>query len=107
MTLLQFVLLFLAAVLGGALNSVAGGGSFITFPSLIFAGTGAIKANATSTVALWPGSVASATAYPKELPSLNRLLLIVLVRTTLLGRAPRAILLLPTSHSTFLPFIPT
>jgi uncharacterized membrane protein YfcA len=106
MTLLQFVLLFLAAVLGGALNSVAGGGSFITFPSLIFAGTGAKIANATSTVALWPGSVASATAYRKELASLNRLLLMVLVGTSLVGGVLGAILLLRTSQSTFVQLIP-
>jgi uncharacterized protein len=106
MTFLQFILLFLAAILGGALNSVAGGGSFITFPSLIFAGTGAIKANATSTVALWPGSVASATAYRKELASLNRLLLMVLVGTSLVGGVLGAILLVRTSQSTFVQLIP-
>lgn len=60
-------LLFGAAGLGGALNSVAGGGSFLTFPALIFAGVDPICANATSTVALWPGSVASSLGYRKEL----------------------------------------
>jgi uncharacterized membrane protein YfcA len=106
MTFLQFVLLFLAAVLGGALNSVAGGGSFITFPSLIFAGIGAKIANATSTVALWPGSVASATAYRKELALVNRLLLMVLAGTSLVGGVLGAILLLRTSQSTFVQLIP-
>src|SRR5690349_573456 len=60
-------LLFGAAALGGALNSVAGGGSFLTFPALIFAGVNPISANATSTVALWPGSVASSVGYREEL----------------------------------------
>jgi uncharacterized membrane protein YfcA len=60
-------LLFSAAALGGALNSVAGGGSFLTFPALIFAGIEPISANATSTVALWPGSVASSLGYRVEL----------------------------------------
>ena len=106
MTLLQLILLFLAAVLGGALNSVAGGGSFITFPSLIFAGIGAKIANATSTVALWPGSLASATAYRKELALVNRLLLMVLVGTSLVGGVLGAILLLRTSQSTFVQLIP-
>jgi uncharacterized membrane protein YfcA len=106
MTFLQFFLLFLAAVLGGALNSVAGGGSFITFPSLIFAGIGAKIANATSTVALWPGSLASATAYRKELALVNRLLLMVLVGTSLVGGVLGAILLLRTSQSTFVQLIP-
>src|SRR6266516_3588740 len=58
MTFLQGFILFIAAILGGALNSVAGGGSFITFPSLILTGVLPIHANATSTVALCPGSVA-------------------------------------------------
>ena len=106
MTFLQILLLFFAAVLGGALNSVAGGGSFITFPSLIFAGTGAIKANATSTVALWPASLASATAYRKELALLNRLLLLVLVSISIVGGVLGAILLLRTAQSTFVLLIP-
>jgi uncharacterized membrane protein YfcA len=60
-------LLFGAAALGGALNSVAGGGSFLTFPALVFTGVQPISANATSTVALWPGSLASAVGYREEL----------------------------------------
>jgi uncharacterized protein len=63
----EAALLFGAAALGGALNSVAGGGSFLTFPALIFTHADPIAANATSTVALWPGSVASAVGYRKEL----------------------------------------
>src|SRR5260370_9528046 len=49
------VLLFFAAMVGGALNAVAGGGSFIAFPTLLFTGVPAIPANATNTVALWTG----------------------------------------------------
>ena len=60
------VLLFVAAVLAGALNSVAGGGSFFTLPSLLYAGITPVVANATSTLALWPGSVSSAIAYRRE-----------------------------------------
>ena len=52
MSLLTLALLFLAAAVGGALNSVAGGGSFIAFPSLLFAGVAPVVANATNTVAL-------------------------------------------------------
>jgi uncharacterized membrane protein YfcA len=61
-TLVQALCLFAAAVLGGALNSVAGGGSFLTFPTLAWTGVPLIQANATSTMALWPGSVASVGA---------------------------------------------
>ena len=68
-------MLFVAATLGGAINSVAGGGSFVTFPSLLFAGIPAVPANATSTIALWPGSLASAIAYRRELGDVRHELL--------------------------------
>lgn len=57
------------------MNSVAGGGSFISFPALIFTHVLPIPANATSTVALWPGTVASAGAYRKRFPKDSRILL--------------------------------
>src|SRR5437588_3994827 len=106
MTLLQFLILFIAAILGGTLNSVAGGGSFITFPALIFAGVLPINANATSTVALWPGSVASVGAYRKELAKQNRIILLVLAVTSLIGGILGALLLLRTPQTTFVRLIP-
>ena len=64
---LQFVtFLFFAGVLGGALNSVAGGGSFIAFPALLFTGVPPIPANATNTIALWTAAAASGGAYRKQ-----------------------------------------
>ena len=63
----QVVLLFFMAILAGTLNSVAGGGSFFTVPMMIFVGMPPIQANATNTVALWPGSAASIGAYRHEL----------------------------------------
>ncbi|MBA2682182.1 MAG: sulfite exporter TauE/SafE family protein [Ktedonobacteraceae bacterium] len=106
MSLPSMVLLFFAAVLGGTLNSVAGGGSFFTFPSLIFAGVPAIPANATSTVALWPGSIASVGAYRRELVAQNRLLLFLLVGTSLIGGVLGAILLLRTPATLFVTLLP-
>src|SRR6266851_6803219 len=106
MTFLSGLILFFAAILGGALNSVAGGGSFITFPALIFSGVPPIQANATSTVALWPGSLASVGAYRKEIAKQNRVLMLVLVSTSLVGGILGAILLLRTSQSTFVRLIP-
>jgi len=61
--------LFTAALIGGMVNSVAGGGSFLTFPALLVTGVPPITANATSTVALWPGSLASVGAYRREVRS--------------------------------------
>ncbi len=106
MTLLQGILLFVAAILGGTLNSVAGGGSFFTFPALIFTGVGSITANATSTVALWPGSIASVGAYRNDLAEQQRGLLFLLLGTSLIGGVLGAILLLRTPESTFVSLIP-
>ncbi len=88
MTFLSGLILFIAAVLGGALNSVAGGGSFITFPSLIFSGVPPIQANATSTVALWPGSLASVGAYRKEIAKQRLIPYLLLLATVLFAFSP-------------------
>src|SRR5215471_17805446 len=106
MTILSGLVLFVAAILGGALNSVAGGGSFITFPALFFSGVPPIQANATSTVALWPGSLASVSAYRKEIAKQNRLLMLVLVGISLIGGILGAVLLLRTPQATFVRLIP-
>lgn len=58
---------FVAAFLAGAINSVAGGGTLVSFPALIWLGLNSITANATSTVAIWPGTVGSAWGYRREL----------------------------------------
>lgn len=105
MTVFEGFLLFLAAVGGGALNSVAGGGSFLTFPMLLFVGVPPIPANATSTVALWPGTVASATAYRNEIRA-ERPRLLALSLVSLLGGFLGARLLLSTPQETFEDMIP-
>jgi len=99
------ILLFLAAAVGGALNSVAGGGSFVAFPALLFAGVAPVPANATNTIALWPGSVASAVAYRRELGEERRLLL-PLGLAALVGGLGGSLLLLHTSEHTFVVLIP-
>ncbi|HZU65826.1 MAG TPA: sulfite exporter TauE/SafE family protein [Ktedonobacteraceae bacterium] len=106
MTFLQALALFFAAMLGGSLNSVAGGGTFITLPTLIFTGVLPKIANATSTVALWPGSIASVGAYRKELVKQNRVLLLVLGVTSFIGGLLGALLLLGTSSKTFVTLLP-
>lgn len=60
-------LLFCAAAFATALNAVAGGGTFFAFPVLLFTGVPPITANATCTIAVWPGSLASLFAYRREL----------------------------------------
>ena len=61
------LLVFGAAVAAGAINSVAGGGTLVSFPTLIWLGVPSITANATNTVAVWPGSIGSAWGYRREL----------------------------------------
>src|SRR5579875_748015 len=106
MNFLQLFLLFVTAILGGTLNSVAGGGTFFTFPSLILTGVPPIQANATSTVALWPGSAASVSAYWNELKKQKASLVIVLSVASLVGGIAGAFLLLDTSQATFVHLIP-
>lgn len=106
MTILQAFILFIAAIIGGTLNAVAGGGSFVTFPTLVFTGVLPIQANATSTVALWPGSLASIGAYRRELGALNRTIVVILGITSLIGGALGAALLLLTPQQTFVGLIP-
>ena len=105
MTAVQAIALFFAAILGGTLNAVAGGGSFITFPTLIFTGVPPIQANATSTVALWPGSVASVGAY-RSVMTVKRGQLLALSIASLVGGVLGAELLLHTSQITFLQLVP-
>jgi uncharacterized protein len=102
----QGLILFCAAILGGTLNAVAGGGSFIGFPALVFTGLPAIPANATNTVALWPGSVASVGAYRRELAEQKPALLILLISTSLIGGILGALLLLKTPPEVFVHLVP-
>ena len=101
---LNAIVLFAAALLGGAINSVAGGGSFLTFPALVVSGVSPIYANATSTVALWPGSVASVGAYRRELGHARHTVLLSVV--SLIGGIAGAVLLLHTPSSAFQRLIP-
>jgi uncharacterized membrane protein YfcA len=97
--------LFFAGVLGGALNSVAGGGSFIAFPALLFSGVPPIPANATNTIALWTGAAASGGAYRKRL-DIPRRVMIPLLAVSLVGGMAGAFLLLKTPAHTFMRVLP-
>ena len=99
------VFLFCAAVLGGALNSVAGGGSFISFPALLFAGVPPIPANATNTIALWTAAAASGGAYRKRL-DVPRRVFVPLLAASLVGGLAGAVLLLKTPAQTFMRVLP-
>jgi uncharacterized membrane protein YfcA len=97
-------LILVAAAAGGALNAVAGGGSFLTLPALITAGVPAVTANATSALALWPASVASTLAYREDMQRTR--LAVALGVTSVVGGIAGALLLLGTSNAAFLRLLP-
>jgi uncharacterized membrane protein YfcA len=96
---------FGAAFLAGAINSVAGGGTLVSFPTLIWLGLDSITANATSTVAIWPGSVGSMVGYRKELRSAEPRFLALIV-PSLIGGVAGAVLLKRTPSSMFDRLVP-
>src|SRR5437764_310285 len=99
-----FIFLFVVAFAGGALNSVAGGGSFLTFPTLLYAGVTPVVANATSALAMWPGSVSSAVAYRRELVWGPRMA--ALSAASIAGGLAGAVLLVRTSDTSFMRLLP-
>src|ERR1700692_683079 len=103
--LIQVLILFFTAGIAGTLNALAGGGSFISFPTLLFLRVPPVPANATNTVALWPGLAASTLAYLKRLSVPLRLLIPLLV-TSVAGGWAGALLLLKTPQHTFLHLVP-
>jgi hypothetical protein len=105
LTLQVIIFLFVAGALGGALNSVAGGGSFIAFPALLFTGVPPIPANATNTIALWTGAAASGGAYRRRLDFPGRVW-VPLLTASLIGGIIGALLLLKTPAHTFMRVLP-
>ncbi len=101
----QSVWLIAASFIAGALNAVAGGGSFLSFPALLGVGVLPIQANATNTVALWPGQVTSIAGYFADV-KLHRKLLIPVCSAAFLGGLVGAIVLLHTGQVTFMALVP-
>jgi len=99
------VVAFAAAFFAGAINSVAGGGTLLTFPALVWLGLPSTTANATSTVAIWPGSLTSSWAYRRQLRE-NRQRVWILSLPSLLGGIAGAALLLNTPEKLFRFIVP-
>ena len=97
--------LIVAAFIGGTLNAVAGGGSFLTFPAMLGVGLLPIQANATNTVALWPGQLTSIAAYRGHIRNHLRLAFWMAL-AGFLGGTAGAIVLLSTPQRTFLHLVP-
>jgi hypothetical protein len=101
----EYAWLVLAAFIGGVINSVAGGGGFLVFPSLMHAGIAPVQANATNTVALWPGQFTSIAAYRREALVHTRLIL-PCVLAAVIGGIAGAWVLLHTAQGAFAKLIP-
>ena len=99
------LLVFAAAFVAGAINSVAGGGTLVSVPTLIWVGVPALDANATSTVGLWPGSLGSVWGYRRELGSADPRLFALIV-PSLAGGLLGAILLRLTPSDLFERILP-
>ncbi|EHQ51874.1 MULTISPECIES: sulfite exporter TauE/SafE family protein [Ectothiorhodospira] len=104
--LLDLALIVIAAFVAGIINALAGGGSFLTLPALVFTGVPPVAANATGTAALLPGYLASAWAYRDLIraPRGMTVLGVVLIGTA--GGAVGALLLLATSNEAFRVIVP-
>ena len=100
------VILIAAAFLGGALNSLAGGGTLVTFPALLFAGLNPIDANASSVVALFSGTFAGAWAYRRNILAIAEFSVLGLFILSLVGGLIGALLLLWTPATVFATLVP-
>ncbi len=101
----SYAILAGAAFVAGAMNAIAGGGSFLSFPALLGAGIPPINANASNTVALWPGQMASIVAFRAELRE-GRHHLIAVMLAGAVGGLGGAMLLLHTGQATFQRLVP-
>jgi uncharacterized membrane protein YfcA len=102
----SYLLLIVAAIAAGLINSVAGGGMFISFPALVFTGVPSIIANASSTTALIPGVLASAWAYREDFKKSENFPFWPLLIVSVAGGIVGALLLLYTPQRTFDSVIP-
>lgn len=102
----EWILLLAAAFVAGALNAVAGGGSFLTLPALVFTGVPPVMANATGTVALLPGYAAGAWGFREDVRPPPGLSMKRVIALALLGGAAGAALLLVTPEATFRRVVP-
>src|SRR5689334_18631314 len=93
------ILLFSISIVAGAINSVAGGGSFLSFPALVFTGVPPSQAKADTTSAPWPGTLASVGPYRDDMLGDKERMLIPLIMTGQRSRLLDATILLKTPQA--------
>ncbi|WP_420959633.1 sulfite exporter TauE/SafE family protein [Brucella sp. IR073] len=103
---MDFVILVLAGLGAGALNAVAGGGTFLSFPALVFVGVPHIPANATATLAALPGYIGSTWGFRKDIRADGPVSLRAMVILSVLGGLLGALLLLVTPKEIFVSLVP-
>ena len=103
---MSFVILFIAATWAGMQNALAGGGTFITLPALMLTGMNALSANVTSTIALFPGQIASTWGGRGHVSGVGDLSFKALIILSLIGGVLGAILLLVTPSTFFARLVP-
>ena len=99
----HYIWLVIASFIAGVMNAMAGGGSFVSFPAMLSVGVPPIEANATNTVALWPGQLTSVAALRDDL---RRDLLPVVCAASIIGGVSGAVVLLHTGQVTFMHLVP-
>ena len=102
----DLLVLSAAGFIAGVMNAMVGGGTFVTIPALVWTGTSSLAANASSTVALFPGQLASTWAYRKHLANFGAVSLRALLIVSIAGGFAGALLLLLTPERTFEVIIP-
>ena len=95
-----------AGLVGGSMNAIAGGGSFVTLPALVAAGVPSVNANATSTVGLVPSALASAYAYRHDFKGFDGVSMAAMAVVSILGGAGGALLLMNTPQRVFDMIVP-
>ena len=105
MSITEAVIIFVSAFVAGTINSIAGGGTLLTFPALIWIGLDPKMANATSTVALWPGLLGGAWGYRREMQN-SRAHLVRLGIPSVIGGAVGGAILIATPTETFARLVP-
>src|SRR5688572_19231706 len=102
----SYLLLIGAGLGAGVMNALAGGGSLLTFPALVFTGVPSIIANASSSVALFPGAFASVWGFRDDFKGFDGIPLKALLTISVIGGVAGALLLLYTPERTFDAIIP-
>ena len=104
---MDWIILIAAAFGAGVLNTIAGGGTFLTFPALVFAGLPPVAANATSAVAVLPGYLSGTIGFARELRTIERALILRLTLWTLIGGVDwRGAFLMVSSNAAFSAIVP-